>query len=47
VHDMHLFQVKEPGQSRDRWDDYRLVETVPGDKAFRPVEQSQCRLVRP
>jgi branched-chain amino acid transport system substrate-binding protein len=46
VHDMHLFQVKAPGESKYPWDYLRLVATVPGAKAFQPLSQSKCPLVR-
>jgi branched-chain amino acid transport system substrate-binding protein len=46
VHDMYLFEVKKPEESNARWDDYRLVATVPGDQAFQPLSESRCPLVR-
>jgi branched-chain amino acid transport system substrate-binding protein len=46
VHDMYLFEVKTPGESKARWDDYRLLATVPGDEAFQSLEQSRCPLVK-
>ena len=33
VHDMYLFEVKKPSESKGRWDDYKLLATVPGDEA--------------
>src|SRR6202011_2077781 len=29
VHDMYLFEVKKPSESRGRWDDYKLLATIP------------------
>src|SRR5215475_7243421 len=46
VHDMYLFEVKKPSESKGRWDDYKLLATVPGDQAFQSLEQSRCPLVR-
>ena len=46
VHDMYLFEVKKPSESKGRWDDYKLVATVPGDQAFQSLEQSRCPLVK-
>jgi branched-chain amino acid transport system substrate-binding protein len=46
VHDMHLYQVKTPAESKGEWDIYKLVSTVPGDEAFQPLSQSQCPLVK-
>jgi branched-chain amino acid transport system substrate-binding protein len=46
VHDMYLFEVKQPSESKGRWDDYKLLATVPGDQAFQSLEQSRCPLVK-
>ena len=46
VHDMYLFQVKAPAESKGDWDIYKRVATVPGDQAFQPLSQSQCPLVK-
>ncbi len=46
VHDMYLFQVKSPAESRYPWDYYKLLATIPGDKAFRSIADAGCPLVR-
>ena len=46
VHDMYLFEVKKPSESKGRWDVYKLLATVPGDQAFQSLEQSRCPLVK-
>jgi branched-chain amino acid transport system substrate-binding protein len=46
IHDMYLFEVKKPSESKGRWDDYKLIATVPGDQAFQPLEASRCPLVK-
>ena len=46
VHDMYLVQVKRSEESRYAWDYYRILSTIPGDTAFRPLSESQCPLVR-
>jgi branched-chain amino acid transport system substrate-binding protein len=46
VHDMYLFEVKKPSESKGRWDDYKLLATVPGDQAFQPLEASRCPLIK-
>ncbi|KJC60445.1 ABC transporter permease [Bradyrhizobium sp. LTSPM299] len=46
VHDMYLFEVKKPSESKGRWDDYKLLATVPGEEAFQPLEASRCPLVK-
>ena len=46
VHDMYLFEVKKPSESKARWDDYKLLATVPGNEAFQSLELSRCPLVK-
>src|SRR5437868_2219611 len=46
IHDMYLFEVKKPSESRGRWDDYKLLATVPGNEAFQSLEASRCPLVK-
>ena len=46
VHDMYLFEVKKPSESKGRWDDYKLLATIPGDDAFQPLSASRCPLVK-
>lgn len=46
IHDMYLFQVKEPKESKGAYDYYNLVSTVPADKAFRPLSEGGCPLVK-
>jgi branched-chain amino acid transport system substrate-binding protein len=46
VHDMYLYQVKKPSESKYPWDYYRQVAVVPGDKAFQPLSASACPLVK-
>ena len=46
VHDMYLFEVKKPSESKGRWDYYKLVGTVAGSDAFQPLELSRCPLVK-
>lgn len=45
VHDMYLAQVKTPAESTNEWDLYNIVRTIPADEAYRPLSESQCRLV--
>jgi branched-chain amino acid transport system substrate-binding protein len=47
VHDMYLTQIKTPAESTDPWDLVKMLKTVPGDDAFRPLAQSECPLVKP
>jgi branched-chain amino acid transport system substrate-binding protein len=46
VHDMYLVQVKSPGESKNEWDIYKVLATVPGDEAYRPLAQGGCPLVK-
>lgn len=46
VHDMYLAQVKTPEESTGPWDYYKILSTVPGDEAFRPLSESACPLVK-
>ncbi|WIJ26871.1 ABC transporter substrate-binding protein [Devosia sp. RR2S18] len=45
IHDMYLFQVKSPDESTGAWDYYELLATIPGEEAFRPLEEGGCELV--
>ena len=46
VHDMYLFEVKKPAESKGPWDYYKLVRSIPGAEAFRPMEEGECPLVK-
>ncbi|MBV8927018.1 MAG: ABC transporter substrate-binding protein [Bradyrhizobium sp.] len=46
VHDMYVYEVKKPSESRGEWDYYKLREVIPGDQAFRPLKDSACPLVK-
>jgi branched-chain amino acid transport system substrate-binding protein len=45
VHDMYLFEVKKPEESKMPWDYFKLLATIPGDKAFATAKESGCALV--
>ncbi len=45
IHDMHLFEVKAPAESREPWDYYALRGTVAAEQAFRPLDQGKCPLL--
>jgi len=46
VHAMYLFRVKAPGASKGPWDLYETVATIPGEEAFRPLQEGGCPLVK-
>ena len=45
IHDMYLFEVKKPEESKGPWDYYKLVSTTPAEQAFRPISEGGCPLV--
>jgi branched-chain amino acid transport system substrate-binding protein len=46
VHNMYLAQVKTPVESKEPWDQFKILATVAGDKAFRSMSEGGCPLVR-
>ncbi len=46
VHDMYLAEVKTPEESKNEWDLYKILRTIPGDEAYRPLSESKCSLVQ-
>jgi branched-chain amino acid transport system substrate-binding protein len=45
IHDMYLFEVKKPAESKAPWDYYKLRATIPAAEAFRPLKEGNCPLV--
>jgi branched-chain amino acid transport system substrate-binding protein len=45
VHDMYLVEVKKPEESRYPWDYYKILQTIPGEEAFRPMDDGGCPLL--
>jgi branched-chain amino acid transport system substrate-binding protein len=46
VHDMYLVEVKNPDEVKYPWDYYRVLRTIPGEEAVRPLAESECPLVQ-
>ena len=46
IHDMHLFQVKSPAESKEPFDYYIPKRVVPASEAFRPLNEGGCPLVK-
>ncbi len=46
IHDMYLYEVKKPSESRGAWDYYKLRATIPAAQAFRPIAEGNCPLTR-
>jgi branched-chain amino acid transport system substrate-binding protein len=44
VHELRLYEVKTPAESRGPYDYYKRLATVPGDAAFRPEADGGCAL---
>ncbi|MCW5733826.1 MAG: ABC transporter substrate-binding protein [Enhydrobacter sp.] len=45
MHDMYLFEVKSPAESKGPWDYYKLITPIAGEEAFRPMDQGGCPMV--
>ncbi len=45
IHDMYLFEVKKPSESKYPYDYYKVVRTIPAAEAWRPMDKGGCPLV--
>lgn len=46
IHDMYLLQVKKPEESKEPWDYYNVLATIPGKEAYLDPAKSGCELVK-
>jgi branched-chain amino acid transport system substrate-binding protein len=46
IHDMYLLQVKKPSESKQPWDYYNVLATIPGKEAYIDPAKSGCDLVK-
>jgi branched-chain amino acid transport system substrate-binding protein len=46
IHDMYLLEVKKPEESKEPWDYFKVLATIPGKEAFMDPAQSGCELVK-
>jgi branched-chain amino acid transport system substrate-binding protein len=46
IHPMYLFEVKRPEESKEPWDYYKQLATIPAEEAWRPLDQGECPLVK-
>lgn len=46
VHDVYVVQAKKPAESKSEWDLVKVIRTIPGAEAFRPLSESKCPLVK-
>ncbi len=42
LHNMYLFEVKKPEESKYPWDYYKVIKTIPPSEAWRPLEDGGC-----
>ena len=42
VHDVYLFEVKKPEESKAPYDYYKLRATIPAAEAWRPIADGNC-----
>jgi branched-chain amino acid transport system substrate-binding protein len=45
LRDLYVTEVKSPAESKGPWDYWKILATIPGDKAWRPAEESDCPLM--
>lgn len=46
IHDMYLYEVKKPDESKAPWDYLKVRATIPASEAWRPLDQGDCPLVK-
>jgi branched-chain amino acid transport system substrate-binding protein len=46
MHDLYLFEVKKPEESKYPWDYYKIRARVPAAEAWRPLDAGGCSLVK-
>src|SRR5437660_6943753 len=46
IHPMYLFEVKKPEESKEPWDYYKQLATIPAEEAWRPLDQRECPLAK-
>ncbi len=46
LHNMYLFEVKKPEESKYPWDYYKLIKTIPPSEAWRPLEEGGCDFLK-
>lgn len=42
TYDLGVYRVKAPSESKQPWDFYEKLATIPADKAFKPVAEAGC-----
>jgi branched-chain amino acid transport system substrate-binding protein len=46
LHNMYLFEVKKPDESKYPWDYYKLIKTISPEEAWRPLGDGGCDFLK-
>ncbi|MDB5618014.1 ABC transporter substrate-binding protein [Tardiphaga sp.] len=46
IHPVYLFEIKKPSESKYPYDYYKLLSTIPAEKAFRPIADGGCPMIK-
>ncbi len=46
MHPVYLLEAKSQADSREPWDYFKVLSTIPAEKAFRPLTEGNCPLVK-
>jgi branched-chain amino acid transport system substrate-binding protein len=46
LRDLYVTQVKTPAESKRPWDYWKIISTIPGDRAWTPENESDCSLLK-
>jgi branched-chain amino acid transport system substrate-binding protein len=46
IHPVYLYEAKKPAESKGEWDTFKLLSTISGEEAFRPLSEGRCPLVK-
>jgi branched-chain amino acid transport system substrate-binding protein len=46
IHANRVWETKTPAESKGTWDQFKLLATIPQDKAFQPMEALGCAFVK-
>ena len=44
IHPVYLYEAKKPAESKGAWDYFKLISSIPGEQAFRPLSEGGCPL---
>ena len=46
IHANRVWETKTPAESKGEWDQFKLLATIPQDKAFQPMEVLGCSFAK-